>query len=365
MDALAPRNGPALWNPEEDEHLVCRAVREETHDVRTFVFAARSGGAFRFEPGQFLTFEFPVAGEPVYRCYTIASAPSRPDTVSITVKRVPGGPVSNWLHDTMRPGTVVKASGPMGEFSWARHPSPRARYLLVSGGSGVTPMMSMARTGFDRAETRDTVFVHAARTPLDIVFRDELDLMARRDRAFRAAFVVEGDAPGVGWGGYRGRLTLPMLESIAPDWREREVFVCGPAPFMRAVSQMLAGAGFTMAHHHEESFDFAELTGTEKTEAVEAEADLKAEARTFRIEFAKTRRQVDCPEDVTILEAARRAGIRLPASCTKGLCGTCKSKKASGEVAMHHGGGIRQREIDAGQILLCCSRPLSDVVIER
>jgi len=120
-----------------------------------------------------------------------------------------------------------------------------------------------------------------------------------------------------------------------------------------------------MARHHEESFDFAELTGADKAEAVAAEVELKAELRTFRVEFAKTRRFVDCPEDVTVLEAARRAGIRLPASCTKGLCGTCKSKKTSGEVDMRHGGGIRQREIDAGQVLLCCSKPLSDLVIER
>lgn len=87
--------------------------------------------------------------------------------------------------------------------------------------------------------------------------------------------------------------------------------------------------------------------------------------RSFRVEFAKTRRVLDCPEDTTVLDAARKAGIRLPSSCAKGLCGTCKSKVTSGTVAMTHAGGIRQREIDAGMALLCCSRPTSDLVIER
>jgi ferredoxin len=99
---------------------------------------------------------------------------------------------------------------------------------------------------------------------------------------------------------------------------------------------------------------------------IEAEAQEAAPAkRMFRVEFAKTRRVVECPEDMFVLEAARKAGIRLPSSCTKGLCGTCKSKLVSGTVEMKHAGGIRQREIDAGMTLLCCSKPTSDLVVER
>ncbi|WP_062203233.1 hybrid-cluster NAD(P)-dependent oxidoreductase [Aureimonas sp. AU12] len=357
--------GYLLFDPEEDDVLICRAVREETHDVKTFVFAPRSQRRFGFQPGQFMTFEFEIAGETIYRCYTLSGAPTRPDTCSITVKRVPGGPVSNWLHDTFRPGMALKATGPMGDFSWSRHPSTDAKYLLISGGSGVTPMMSMTRAAYDLAEIRDTVFVHAARTPADIVFRDELDMMARRNRSIRVAHICEADAPQESWAGLRGRLTLSGLEALAPDFRTREIFVCGPSPFMAAVRNLLKEAGFDMSRHHEESFNFEELSGAEQAEVVEATEDMAPAVRTFRIEFAKTRRVVECPEDLSILEAAKRAGMRLPSSCTKGLCGTCKSKKVSGEVAMTHQGGIRQREIDAGQILICCSKPLSDVVIER
>ena len=87
--------------------------------------------------------------------------------------------------------------------------------------------------------------------------------------------------------------------------------------------------------------------------------------KTYSIQFAKTGKTIDCPEDTPILTAAKAAGMRLPSSCTKGMCGTCKSRKLSGEVEMTHQGGIRQREIDAGLFLPCCSRPLSDLVIER
>ena len=158
-----------------------------------------------------------------------------------------------------------------------------------------------------------------------------------------------------------------MLSLIAPDFLTREVFVCGPAPYMAAVKAMLEAAGFDMARYHEESFNFAQLTASEQSEVLVAEvaSDLEIPVKTFKVEFTKTRRAIDVPENMTVLEAAKRAGMRLPSSCTQGMCGTCKSKKVSGSVTMTHQGGIRQREIDAGMVLLCCSKPTSDLVIER
>lgn len=359
----------APWDAEADDALVCLAVRDETHDVKTFVLAPKEPRLFAYAPGQFLTFSFEIGGETIHRCYTISSAPTRPNAVSFTVKRVADGPVSNWLHDTLKAGDTVRAIGPMGEFSCFNHPA--GKYLLLSGGSGVTPMMSMARTFHDLGEARDVAFVHSARTPADIVFRAELDTMARLDPAFRFHAVCEADSPDEIWTGPRGRLSLETLRAAVPDFAEREVFVCGPKPYMDAVRAMLREAGFDMARHHEESFDFGELPQPEKAAAEEAEKALDAGAapagavRTFRVEFVKTRRVLECPENETVLDAARKAGIRLPSSCAKGLCGTCKSKVASGTVAMTHAGGIRQREIDAGMALLCCSKPTSDLVVER
>lgn len=378
-EPAAPRLAGALkaWNPEADDALTVLAIRDETADVKTFVLAPKEPCLFHYQPGQFLTLELEIGGETINRCYTIASAPTRPHTLAITVKRVPGGPVSNWLHDQVRVGSTLRAVGPMGEFSCFIEgtPAPTPKYLFLSGGSGITPLMSMARTFHDLAEPRDIVFVHAARSPADIIFRDELELMARNQPGvFRFAPVCEADSPRAPWHGLRGRVSLGVLEHVAPDFREREVFVCGPAPFMKAVRELLKGAGFDMARHHEESFDFAELARAEPevaAEVVSAELlqavpeALEAPVVTYTVEFAKQKRSIECRSDMFVLDAARRAGVRLPSSCSKGLCGTCKSKLIEGTVEMKHGGGIRQREIDAGMALLCCSKPTSNLVVDR
>ena len=393
MDAATPNVSPdpaalhlagtlPLWDPEADDALIVREIRDETADVKTFVLAPRNPAVFRYAPGQFLTLDLDIAGESVNRCYTIASAPTRPHTISITVKRVPGGPVSNFLHDNVRVGSVLRAVGPMGDFSCflqgtpGSTPASAPKYLFLSGGSGITPLMSMTRTFHDLAEPRDIVFLHAARSPADIIFRRELELMARGSRNLRVAAICEADSPFEPWHGLRGRLNLGVLNHIAPDYKEREVFVCGPAPFMAAVRDMLKGAGFDMARHHEESFDFAELaksepevaaevTAAEGLQAVDHALEAAPAVTTYTIEFVKQKRSIECRSDMFVLDAARRAGVRLPSSCSKGLCGTCKSKLISGTVDMKHGGGIRQREIDAGMALLCCSRPTSDLVVDR
>lgn len=349
---------PPPFDAEADDVLVCRQVRVETHDVKTFVFAPREPRLFRHKPGQFLTFDWPIGGGTVQRCYTISSAPTRPDTVAITVKRVPGGPVSTWLHETMAPGMAVQAVGPMGDFTCLDHPAEK--YIFLAGGSGITPLMAMSRALHDLGADADIVFVQAARSPADLIFRAELDLIARANPRFKVVHVVETDAGEPGWPGFRGRLSKAVLALVAPDLAEREAFTCGPAPFMAAVRTMLAEAGHPPARYHEESFAFEDLVT-----APAAAPTAPSTAETFRVTFTRSGRTIDCPSDRTVLETAGLAGLRLPSSCTKGMCGTCKSRIVSGEVAMTPAGGIRKREIEAGLALLCCSKPLSDLVIER
>ncbi len=366
QDLIAPPSpgAPPLWQ-NADGVLVCRAVRDETHDVKTFVFSAPAPRLFSYKPGQFLTFEFEVGGARINRCYTLASTPTRPDLISITVKRVRGGPVSNWLHDNLKAGMEVKALGPMGEFTCVDNPA--RKLLFLSAGSGITPLMSMTRAHRDVASDADILFVHSARSPADLIFRDELALMDRENPLFRLVSICEANDPHdprERWGGYVGRLSPPMLQLIAPDLLEREIYTCGPKPYMAAVRGMLAEVGFDSARYHQESFDFAELTICPSDKPAAANVQ-PATAETFSVEFTKSRRKVACGANTFVLEAARKAGMRLPSSCTKGLCGTCKSKLLAGTVEMTHAGGIRQREIDAGMILICCSRPTSDLVIER
>ncbi len=369
-DVLQPdlRIAAALWDGAHDDTLICRQVRPETADVKTFVFSTAAPRLMRHAPGQFITLELDIEGKTINRCYTLSSSPTRPDTVAITVKRVPGGLASNWLHDNLQAGDSVRMLGPAGEFScFMPAPQPLRKYLFLSAGSGITPLMSMSRALHDLALDADIAFVHSARTPDDIIFADELALMARNQARFRLGFVCErrGDQPA--WAGFTGFLNQSVLHNVVPDFLDREIYTCGPAPYMAAVRSLLQQAGFDMARYHEESFSFETLM---VATLVETLADIAAEGilvqrTSHAVHFTKTGDVVICDATQTILAAARAAGMRLPVSCTKGMCGTCKTKMLSGQVEMKHAGGIRQREIDQGWILPCCSKPLSEVTLER
>ncbi|MEU6264107.1 hybrid-cluster NAD(P)-dependent oxidoreductase [Saccharopolyspora shandongensis] len=339
------------WADAADQRLVCKQVQQLTADVKTFVFEPVEPALFHHDPGQYITITAPVDGLEVDRCYTLSSPPSRPHLAAITVKRVPGGQVSNWLHDHLVPGAVLPARGPFGEFSMHRRPA--SKYLFLSAGSGVTPLMSMTRTLHDLADPADVVFVHSARTPDDIIFRRELDFIEATAERIRVAHVCEGDGADERWAGRRGRLDLDVLRGISPDFLEREVFTCGPAGYMAAVRLMLAEAGFAMDHYHEESFTLdAAVPETSSGEG------------TFEVRLARSGRTVECDADTPVLDAAASAGITLPSSCGQGMCGTCKATLLKGSVDMRHNGGIRPRDRAENKILLCCAKPLEDLVID-
>ena len=362
-------NSHPIWNA--DNPLICCHIIQETHDVKSFFFKPEKFASFQFLPGQFITLELSINGETIHRSYTVSSSPARPHTISITVKRQPDGIVSNWLHDHLKVGDHVAVLPIAGDFSSAHHPAKQ--YLFLSGGSGITPLMSMSRSFVDLAENVDIVFIHSTRTPEDIIFRKELDLIAFNQPNFRTAFICEkADAAWTQTTNYfGGYLNIDLLKQIAPDFLQREIFTCGPSPYMVAVRNMLKNADFNMAHYHEESFNFAEMSAHLSSDA---DTDVEVIAKPnlpvisgsgFSIELTKSGAKIDCAADQFVLNAAHNAGFRLPSACSKGLCGTCKSKLILGKVDMKHNGGIRPREIEQGWFLPCCSKPLSNLVVER
>ncbi|MDQ0394053.1 hybrid-cluster NAD(P)-dependent oxidoreductase [Labrys monachus] len=336
--------------------LECVAVMHEGRDVATFTFRAPDDSWFRYEPGQFVTLELPTAEGPVLRTYTLSSSPSRPLSISVTAKAQATSVGTRWMLENLKPGTRLKAHGPAGQFTFHRHPAER--YLFISAGSGITPMMSMTRFAEDHGSAVDIAFVNCARRPSDIIFRHELERMAGRMRHLRLAWIVEESDPGEAWTGFRGRLNAPALRLIAPDFREREIFCCGPAPFMAAVKDMLEANGCDMRRYHEESFHPPE------PDALAAGGEPADGAAQGSVAFVQSGIEVPATGGETILQLARSAGLNIPTGCTMGLCGTCKVQRLSGDVAMAHQGGIREEEIDAGLILACCSRPLGRVEIE-
>ncbi|MBC3361753.1 hybrid-cluster NAD(P)-dependent oxidoreductase [Pseudomonas sp. SWRI154] len=348
----------AQWNSAQQKTLQCCAVRQETHDVKTFIFRCADFSALSFEPGQFITVSPVIGGQTIARCYTLSSSPTRPFAFSITVKRVPGGTVSNWLHDQLKPGDSLRASGPAGSFTPVGHPA--AKLLYLSAGSGVTPLMSMTRAACDMAGNLDIVFVHSARTPTDIIFHGELTRMQANMPGLRVINICEELGDMVNWQQPVGRLDLSLLNQQVPDFKMREVFTCGPRGYMDAVRSVLSEAAFDFDHYHQESFDIATLND----EPSIAQAASIASQPTFSVTLSRSGRTFSMPGNQTVLAAAKKAGAIVPSSCSQGVCGTCKTALLEGTVEMNHNGGIRQREIDKGLRLLCCSKPTSDLVID-
>ncbi|QCT18367.1 hybrid-cluster NAD(P)-dependent oxidoreductase [Jejubacter calystegiae] len=344
----------------------CVKVIQETWDVKTWCFMAEQPVMFFFKPGQFVTLELEIDGEQVFRSYTISSSPSVPYSFSITVKRVPGGRVSNWLHDNMSEGMELAVHGPVGQFNCIDYPSDRV--LFLSGGVGITPVMSMARWYFDTNADVDMVFVHSARTPRDIIFQRDLENMAARIANFKLNLVCERYESGQNWGGYRGFFNRPMLEMMAPDFMEREVYCCGPTPYMNAVRNMLREAGFDMARYHEESFGATPEPVKEQAQQDAEQAAEVAEAiprsDLLQVFFASTGKSVQIAPGETVHAAAAKLGLHIPKACGMGICGTCKVKRLEGEVEMAHNGGITDEDVEEGYILSCCSVPTGDVVVE-
>lgn len=363
-DSFQPVNTQTWVN---GRHVMrCVRVIEETWDVKTFCFMAEAPLMFFFKPGQFVTLELEIDGQQVMRSYTISSSPSVPYSFSLSIKKLPGGLVSSWLHDNMQVGSELIVHGPVGRFNVIDYPADK--YLMLSGGVGITPLMSMARWLFDTASDADVVFAHSARTPRDVIFRRELDHMDSRVDNFSIHFIVERLAIGQTWHGYRGFLDEQKMELIAPDFLEREIFCCGPESYMKAVRNLLGEAGFDMKHYHEESFGetpvIAEEQAIEQAEIALEEAESLDVSDMHEVAFAESGRSIKIAPGETIHAAATRLGLHIPKACGMGICGTCRVRLNSGKVSMEHNGGITDDELEAGDILSCCSIPIEDVSVE-
>ncbi|MBL0372930.1 hybrid-cluster NAD(P)-dependent oxidoreductase [Rhizobium sp. KVB221] len=355
LDELRP------WNSAR-QMLVCTAVIDEAPDVKTFTFAVEGGGWFRYVPGQFITVELRAKGGDLHRTYTISSSPSRPYAIAITIKAQPNSVGTRWMFDNVKPGSRIRAYGPSGHFTLGRNLAKK--YLFISAGSGITPGMSMLRWLADCAPGTDVTFINSSRRPEEIVFREELELLGTRMPNLKLGFIPESRSGSSPWAGLMGRIDIQKLSMLAPDFISREIFCCGPDPFMKAVSNIVRAEGFDMGRYHQESFGATALTEIAQTPANDDAVAGRADGVKHAVSFLGSGEEALCIEGQTVLQTARTVGVRIPAACESGLCGTCKVKKRSGEVEMKHNGGIAGHEIEEGYILACCSRPLTAVEIE-
>ncbi len=373
------RHNPMFTNYSHWTHgdLLVKCVRiiEETKNVKTFSFVADSSISFAYQPGQFVTLNLEIEGKQVRRSYSISSTPTRPNTLDITVKRVPPPPnapnvppglVSNWLHDRLKVGDKIKLSGgPMGKFTCATN--PHRKLLLISAGSGITPMISMARWIYDTAGEYDVVFVHSARHRSDIIMEQELQLMATRQPNFRLAISLTQPSHGQTWMGYQGRLSEQMLLNIAPDFRERAVYVCGPDGFMKGIKTLLTEMGLPQENYYEESFGVGkkQTASTSSASAASNSASETTSPGKTAIFFAESGKTVACDGQASILEVSQQAGINIRSGCLQGVCGACKKRKRKGQIRYEaQPDGLEQNEQEQGYILPCIAYPVDKVEID-
>ena len=350
----------------------CVGAIDKTHDVKTFRFAANPPVLFDYKPGQFVTLTLNINGRSVERSYTISSTPSRPHTLEITVKRVPAptdtpdtpaGLVSNWLHDNLRVGSEIEISAPMGDFTCVGHAA--RKILFLSAGSGITPMMSMARWAYDAAPDLDIAFFHSARSSRDVIFHKELDWMSSQHHNFHLHLSLTRAASEDNWSGSIGRLDAQILAQIAPDFLERDVYVCGSDGFMQGVKTLLQGLDFPMDNYYHESFGSCDLAEKTLLEPVVPNGTPVDKETSSLVVFSSSGTEIKYDREESILQVGKRENVRLKSACKMGRCGVCKIRKIQGEVK-YKGSSDRLStdEQNAGFILPCIAYPIGRVEVE-
>ena len=244
---------------------------EVTHNVKTFRFKSPNGGEIPFDylPGQFLTLHIAPEGAPTKRSYTIASTPTWRDRIEITVKREDHGLVSRWLHDVLRPGDEVEIEAPNGTFTFTGKEAESV--VLIGGGVGITPMMSVARY---LTETDWPGMVHLIvgfRTPGDFIFRDEIAELEARNSNLRVTATMSR-ADGEGWHGQQGQIDTALLAQSVPEIASQWAHICGPPPMMDAVKAALIGLGLPEGQIRMEAFGTVKRDPTAKGAASSAVA---------------------------------------------------------------------------------------------
>jgi ferredoxin-NADP reductase/ferredoxin len=331
-------------------------IIQETPDTRSYVLDA----PFRYRAGQFVTFR--VAG--TLRSYSMSSSPDTDTELTATVKRVPGGLVSNWMHDNLSAGDVVEVTAPAGVFCLRESAAP---LVAFAGGSGITPIISLAKSALATTERRVRILA-ANRDAESVIFRATLDELAQR---------------------YSGRLEVRHHLDVASGFvtkaevldftgtdRNADFYLCGPTPFMELIERALLARGVDPERIFIERFAAAEepdagaagLPSDSRRSGAAGTAVLPTTGTdsggTITIISGGKRTSVARTPGITLLQSARRAGLSPPFSCEAGNCATCIGRVTAGEVKMRANNALDDDEIADGWTLTCQSDPVTaDVTV--
>lgn len=346
------------------ESFTARVVEviPETDDAHSVVLEVPDTDAFGYRPGQFLTVAVPSDRTgTVARCYSLSSAPHESDLLKITVKRTVEGYGSNWICDNVSQGDELRVLPPSGIFTPA---DLDADLLLFAGGSGITPVISIAKSALAHGSGQ-VVLLYANRDERSVIFARELTELAHKhpDR-----FVVVHWLESV-----QGLPTAEHMKTFAAHFASYDAFVCGPGPFMSGVTQALKDLGFPRERRHQEKFvslggnPFGdEVEDVEDVDQAEDDAATPAgrtgpatvigelDGQTFEFD--------DWPADKPLLDHLLRKGISAPFSCREGNCSACACRIVEGEVQMVHNEVLDDDDLADGIRLACQALPVSDTV---
>ena len=353
--------------------VVVIGLYDETQDCKTFRLRRVDGKIFAYLPGQYVTLSVVIAGQTYKRSYSIATSPNHSDMIEITVKRHPnGGIVSNWLNNHIKGGDRLTLKGPYGNFTCAK--AVPAKILMLAAGSGIVPIMSMLRWLAQTSADTDVILLLSFRHSDDIIYRDELALLANRYSIIKLIITLtKMPLENRSWQGKSGRITRAMLASCVPDVSERTAYLCGPETFMADCKQSLQALKLPPSQLHCESFTVNASTPVLAQPSVDTNSlnskagkslTIKRPTGNYQIRFAKSGQTLVADGTLTLLDLAEQSGVRISNDCRAGNCGECMVKCLQGKVDMTAQAEIDERDRKQGWVYTCCAYPASNAVLD-
>lgn len=341
--------------------LRIKEVRRETPECVSLAFElpADLAAEYRFVQGQHLNVRAMLGAEEVRRSYSICSGVDDGE-LRVAIKKVPGGRFSSWANERLAAGDAIDVMTPEGRFFTPLDAGQSKHYVAFAAGSGITPVLSLARSTLAREPGSRFTLVYGNRRLASTMFHEALCELKDRYLARFALYNVfsreEQEAELLN-GRIDAAKTRAFLEALIPVDDIDEAFVCGPASMIDEVEGALLAAGVPRSHVHVERFGVpgAAAAAVDDTEAAEARVTLIVDGVRREIDFHRGQH--------SILEAGRAAGIDLPFSCKGGMCSTCRARLLDGEVKMAKNYALEPHEVAAGFVLTCQSYPLTGRVV--
>ena len=323
-------------------------VIDETPDARSFVLEIppELKERFRYRAGQFLTFRIPWGEFRITRCYSLSSSPDADEPVQVTVKRVADGRMSNWFNDRLTAGSRIEVRPPAGQFVLGAGSAP---LMFFGGGSGITPIISLIKTALLTTDRR-LKLLYANRDAVSVIFRRELDALEARHPGRLEAVHHLDDAAGF--------LVPARIHALIEAWDAAEFYICGPTAYMDLVETVLEERSVERSRIFVERFVSAR-DPDRRAEPVAESASAGELPETFRVTFEDETREIAYLPGKTLLECAKLAGIDPPFSCEEGYCSCCMALLKEGQVVMNTNDALSEKDVAAGYVLTCQSRPTS------